>query len=377
MVYEILFDNKVSLSECESHYDQLKNIPAKPGVSLLTAGDKPVLLLYGTNLRAIVTRRLDGPDPGQKSRKADLRPLITNIYYKLSYSRFQTQLDFFNSAKEIYPKSWQKLFPKLNAWFIYLDLSGYVPVLKVTDKFQNNQELWGPFATKSNADRMLESLTVIFKLCRCTKNLQNSPNSTPCSYSQMNLCSMACNGSTRIEDYNQIILKAVDFLNYPVTNTIEKLKTEIKQLSANLEFEKAEKLSRLIDECKKVSGKAFRWVGPMSRFRIACFQVGPKIPVEGQKSSETGIIPFLILPNGIIKMQAYPLSAREQCSRDILDMLQKDNHTEPFFIDQYLLAWVCQILYKSDKQKGLFLRLDKDSCADNIADEITAYFGNA
>lgn len=377
MVYEILFDNKVSLSECESHYDQLKNIPAKPGVSLLTAGDKPVLLLYGTNLRAIVTRRLDGPEPGQKSRKADLRPLITSIYYKLSYSRFQTQLDFFNSAKEIYPKSWQKLFPKLNAWFIYLDLSGYVPVLKVTDKFQNNQELWGPFATKSNADRMLESLTVIFKLCRCTKNLQNSPNSTPCSYSQMNLCSMACNGSTRIEDYNQIILKAVDFLNYPVTNTIEKLKTEIKQLSANLEFEKAEKLSRLIDECKKVSGKAFRWVGPMSRFRIACFQVGPKIAVEGQKSSETGIIPFLILPNGIIKMQAYPLSAREQCSRDILDMLQKDNHTEPFFIDQYLLAWVCQILYKSDKQKGLFLRLDKDSCADNIADEITAYFGNA
>ncbi len=371
-----LFENYTETSPAQKLEELLAEIPGKPGVCLLAAhGDKPIVLLYGTNIKMLVKRRLLGTGPEEKSRKADLRPLLARIYYKISYSKFETQLDFFHTAKNIYPNSWQKLFPRLNSWFIYLDNTGDVPIFKVGDDFGDKPlRHWGPFTTKVSADRMLESLVVIHKLCRCNKNLSTAPESVPCSYSQMNLCTMVCNGTTSISDYCKIIDQAVEFMDNSVDDAITRITTEIKSLSAQLEFEKAEKLSRVLDECKKLSGRAYKWVGPMERFKVICFQPGPNFKLESQKVREPGIVPILITASGIEKFSPVKLSERDKCCKELLEYASKCNQLGEQVIDKYLLAWVCQLLNKSDKHKGLFIKIYDQSGIGELAEMVKEYF---
>ena len=373
-------DNQLHINKDDNLDEQLRNLPGKPGVCLLTAsGDKPIILLSGTNLRMLVKRRLTNETEEGKSKKADLRPLVTKIYYKLSYNKFQTQLQYFFTAKEIYPDSWQKLFPKLNCFYLHLDSSGIVPTFKVTEHYnQKPGRYWGPFATKASADRMLESVIVIHKLCRCSRNLINIPNNIPCSYSQMNLCPLVCNGTMSVDEYLNLINSAVAFLDNPVKTEISRIKNDIQDCCKKLEFEKAEKLKRTLDECKKLTNKAYRWVGPMENFIIGCFQHGPKfLKDDNKKEKEQGIISITITPAKIKTYEPKPLSEVLDLTENMLSdiqTLQSNNNSNN--VDQYLLSWLCQLLNKSDNNKGLFIRLNSNLTSSELAGTITEHFSD-
>ncbi|MBN2843627.1 MAG: hypothetical protein JXM68_11080, partial [Sedimentisphaerales bacterium] len=194
MAFAELFDNQIIVDNNTPLNELLEEIPGRPGVCMLaTSDDKPILILYGTNLKLQVKRRLEPAESAEKSKKADLRPLVANIYYKMSYSKFITQLNYFNIVRSIYPTRWHKLFTRLNCWFITLDDNATVPVFKVTDKPSALMEkCWGPYATKASAERLMETTVIACGLCRNNKNLTQAPQARPCSYAQMKLCPVVC-----------------------------------------------------------------------------------------------------------------------------------------------------------------------------------------
>ena len=377
---EAVFDNFILCNQDKNLDEMLAEMPGKTGICLLCAmNDKPILLLHGANIRLIVKRRLQQTAEDGKTRKANLRPLITKLYFKSSYSKFENQLDYFEAALKIYPNSWKNLFPKLSSWYLLLDRSGTVPIFKTVKKYEPAKgSHWGPFATKVNAERMLEAVTVIHKLCRCSSNLLNAPFANPCSYAQMDLCLRVCNGTTSFEMYNDTIDKAIKFLNEPVQVSIESIETQIREYSIQLEFEKAEKLHRIATECKKIAGKAYKWIGPMENFQIISFQPGPKFKADG-RGKETGISPVIISSTGgITRLKPFPISKTDEKCRDILQKVRKCdikptesslNHHQ-----QYMLAWISQLISKSDKQQGVFIKASDYLSALKVSDIVKNHF---
>ena len=375
-----VFDNEIICKQDTELDKMLAEMPGKPGVCLLTAaGDRPILLLNGNNIRLIAKRRLERNEEEGKTKKANLRPLITKIYFKNCFSKFETQLDYFEAALKIYPSSWQNLFPKLSSWYLLLDRSGAVPIFKTVKKYEPAKgNHWGPFATKSNAERMLEAITVIHKLCRCSNNLIYAPDATPCSYAQMDLCMKVCDGTTSFEDYEKLISKSISFLNEPIQISIDSIEEQIRELSIQLKFEEAEKLHRVATECKKIAGRAYKWIGPMENFRILSFQPGPKFKSEG-KGKEPGICPVVISSaEGIKKLEPFAISETEAKSKMILESLSKSSDTEKELSisheTQYMLAWITQLISRSDKQQGVFVNTSETLSAQGLTETIKKHF---
>ncbi len=375
-----VFDNVIICDQDIELDKMLAAMPGKPGICLLCAhGDKPILLLHGSNIRLIVKRRLEQTAEDGKTKKANLRPLITKLYFKNSYSKFETQLDYFDAAQKIYPASWKNLFPRLSSWYLLLDRSNTVPVFKTVKKYEPQKgPHWGPFATKVNAERMLEAVIVIHKLCRCAANLLTAPNATPCSYAQMDLCLRVCDGTTSIELYNNTIEKAIYFLNEPVQVSLESMEEQIRQYSIQLEFEKAEKMHRIASECKKIAGKAYKWIGPMQNFQIISFQPGPKFKAE-TRGKKTGISPVIISSTGgITRLEPFPVSLADEKCKDILQSIrsssQKSDNTTLSHQQQYMLAWITQLISTSNKQQGIFVKVSDSLSALNITEQIKSHF---
>lgn len=381
MLPENLFDNLIEIDQARPLADSLTELPGRPGVCLMTTSDdRPVLVLYGMNLKLQVKRRLELSETGEKTKKADLRPLVAKVYYKMSYSKFVTQLDYFAIARAIYPQGWQKLFPRLNCWFITLDRQGNAPLFKLTDKLpENGEKSWGPFATKASADKLLETLIIVCRLCRDNKNLARAPQATPCSYAQMGLCPRVCDGTMSLADYELEIEKAIAFLDSPMPENIDRLNTEIQHYAGRLEFELAEKTHRSMQLCRKVTGQAYKWVGPMQNFLICSFQPDQNMKIEGQKGKQPGIKTILIRTTGPQFLPTFPLNqAQDHCQNMLNDIFNPNppanpNQT-PAENNNYLLAWLTQLLNNTAQQKGIFIPLTKNTTAEQLAHLLYDHF---
>ncbi len=379
MAFAELFDNQITANNNTPLSELLETIPSRPGVCMLaTSDDKPILILYGTNLKLQVKRRLEPADSTEKSKKADLRPLVANIYYKMSYSKFITQLDYFAIVRSIYPTRWHKLFPRLNCWFIVLDKNATVPVFKVTDKPSAlSEKCWGPYATKTSAERLLETMVIVCGLCRNNKNLAQVPHATPCSYAQMKLCPVVCDGTMPLDDYNKLLENAGSFLSVTMTDNIERLEQQIKVHASQLEFELAEKLHRNLQLCRKMLNPVYKWSGPMNNYHIISFQPDQKIKIEGTKGKQPGIRPVIIRPEGAETLPPFALNKSQDVCRELLTNIKTEKADCYKNLDYHLLAWLTQLLNRSDRQKGLFIPVNSRTTAAELTTLLEDYFATA
>ncbi len=369
-------------ADCDLEAETLA-VPAAPGVCLLTGkGDVPVLLLIGANLRLVVRRRLTEEDESQKSRRTRLRPIVEKIWCRRCYSRFETQLNYFKIARQVYPDSWREFFPRLSVWFVHIDPQADYPVFsKVNDYDPTRGLYWGPFADGRAVDRLLEILTKIFKLCRNDNILKQAPTARACSYAEMNLCETVCNGAVSQEAYRNIVEQAIEFLNLKPAVALERMSEEVKELSGKLEFERAKIVHQRLETCRELLGKAYRWYGPMTEFSVLTFQPGPKIKVQGKRKLQPLAIPMVIGPGWVCQIEPFELSnAQAACDKllDHLNLTQFQADGSQMSVDRaQILAWTTHLLYNSSKDKGLFVRSNSIDNAKELSQQVEEHFSRA
>lgn len=95
--------------------------------------------------------------------------------------------------------------------------------------------IFGPFSSSNDAKSILKVARRIFKFCTAPTNQWGKP----CFYTHINLCSGACAGLISLRDYRQQIKNLKLFLSGKRNSLIRLLQTQMKQLSANQQFEAA------------------------------------------------------------------------------------------------------------------------------------------
>ena len=203
-----LFDGDVAIAPPLDE-DALASIPGKRGVFFLEGPDEaPVLLATAANIRSRMRYRLS-PPAGSPGKRADLREIAAHLRWKLADSHFETDWQFLELARVLYPATYPALLGFQPAWFVHVDLKDRYPWFRRTrEVFAARGRYFGPFRDKHAAQRFIEVLQDAFDLCRCEQVLRQAPHGTPCAYAQMGRCRVPCAGGITMDAYRLIAAEA-------------------------------------------------------------------------------------------------------------------------------------------------------------------------
>jgi excinuclease ABC subunit C len=272
--WNTLFDDEL-IADGDIGEDQLRAVPPRRGVALLsTADDRPILLLPGADIRARIRNRLRDPESDEGGPVIpDLQGITRRIRWTLATSHFETDLAYFEIARFIWPKE----FPELVAWkaplFVQVDLSEEYPAFRRTREMVGSPgELVGPMPTVKDAERFIQGIEDAFDLCREPRHLAQAPHGQRCAYAQMGRCLCPCDGSISAELYRETVSAAARFAAGEHEQLRADLEARMQAMSAALEFEKAASVKRRLERLAELDGPAFREVAPIEQFEFVLVQ---------------------------------------------------------------------------------------------------------
>ena len=127
-----------------------------------------------------------------------------------------------------------------------------IELVRAKDATNIPPQVFGPFAGFHAAQELLDLVVRLFLLRQCT-NDEFRRRASPCLLYQMRRCTAPCVGRVTKEDYDRQVLAAADFLSGKTKEVQENLQRQIEEASSRLEFEKASRLYRSLQQLATVS----------------------------------------------------------------------------------------------------------------------------
>jgi len=224
------------------------------------------------NLRGRLARLLQ---PSAKHpRRLQLASRIRRIDWKLTGSDFESLLLQFDLLQSVYgPKSLERMHLGAPSFVRFMGSNPY-PRITVTNRPSQREADWayGPFASRTAAERFAEEALKLFLLRRCTDELNPDPSHPGCVYSEMKMCLAPCYKGCTDERYVEEATAVERFLATRGESRLVTLRTQRDEASANLEFEAAAALHSQVQKVEAVRGLAPELVRPLSQLRAVILQ---------------------------------------------------------------------------------------------------------
>lgn len=141
----------------------------------------------------------------------------------------------------------KKLHPKYNILlkddksypYLMLNLQEDFPALrKFRGTRNNNCRYFGPYASATAVNEVIDTIQKVFQLRSCRNNVFNN-RERPCLLYQIKRCSAPCVGKISKEDYAQLVKDVIAFLDGKNIDIQEKLSKQMQAASDSENFEQA------------------------------------------------------------------------------------------------------------------------------------------
>ena len=157
------------------------------------------------------------------------------------------------------------------------------------------------------------------------------------------------------------------------------MQKHMEEYAAELRYEQAQNLKIKINEVQKLLAPSYRWVRPLDEFYVLSFQTGPRVKIRGQRRLQPSVTPFLIGPGWISQIESFPLGHALEACQTLMDRIQlsyfKRSLPDQPNLDQEILAWIANFLYRNTLKKGLYLPLAGGQLdAENMTRRLGEYF---
>jgi len=149
-------------------------LPPRPAVCLIEPREEKAepFLIRTQNLQRRLQRLLGPADP--TSKRLNLQDFARSIRYRLTGSRFEQTLTYYQHARELFPKRYRNLMRLRPPAVLKVNLRNAYPRCYVTRKIQLDQDgtpaagiYYGPFASRRAAEGFAEHALDFFKVRRC------------------------------------------------------------------------------------------------------------------------------------------------------------------------------------------------------------------
>lgn len=277
--------------EGEPDYLQL---PSTPGVLIVeTADGRTSLIATSANVRELVRRRCEPPEPGEKSPRVNMRTLCPEgrVLAIRVTSGLEADAVYLRVARQRMPEAAKVVSERWRAWFAHVDpdaafpnwtktnLLGLVKTRSASSGVEASVEtgvLIGPIAEKDAAGRFIECVIDAFDLCRYHHLLVQAPKATACAYKEMGRCAAPCDGSESMDGYRARTREAVRIVcETGIEQSIAELQAGMQAAVAKQDFESAGVLKKQLDRLAVLQKPAFAHVSRLDQWRLLLVLKGP------------------------------------------------------------------------------------------------------
>jgi excinuclease ABC subunit C len=243
--------------------------PAAPAVFALRGADEAAepYVSKTTNLRKRLQRLLAPPE--SQSKRLNLRERTATIENSLTGSDFESVLLLYQTLRQEFPDTYQKRLRLRSAPVIRLNLENEYPRAYITTrigKIGGRSLYYGPFRSRAVADKFLNDSLDLFKMRRCTFDLNPDPSFPGCVYSEMKMCLAPCFKGCTDEAYAAEVARVQEYFDSGGESLLRELESERERLSADLDFEgaasqhaKVAKIKNILSACDDICGRLDRF----------------------------------------------------------------------------------------------------------------------
>ncbi|MHB1744634.1 MAG: UvrB/UvrC motif-containing protein [Acidobacteriaceae bacterium] len=257
----------------------LRDLPARPAVFALfgpeASGDSSTLEPYiskTANLRRRMHRLLAPSFAGGK--RLHLGGTAVRLDYSEVGSEFATALLMLQAVRRYCGKRVRKHLHLRSPSLLRLAWENRYPRVYVTNRVTQRAlaTTYGPFPSRTTAERFLDDSLNFFELRRCTEELHPDPAFPGCVYSEMKMCLAPCFKGCSDERYTVEAEQVREYFASRGAWTVARLETERDAASAALDFEKAARLHLQIQKMKTVAQQAAPLVHPLAELDAVIVQ---------------------------------------------------------------------------------------------------------
>ncbi len=230
-------------------------LPPRPAVCLIEtrAENAEPFLIRTQDLRRRLQRLLGPADSA--SKRLNLRDLARSIRYRLTGSRFEQSLAYYQVAKHLFPRRYRKLTRLRPPAVLKLSLRNAYPRCYVTRHIALDDSgaptagaYYGPFPSRKSAGAFAEKTLDLFKVRRCQIKIRRDPTFPGCIYSEMKMCLAPCFAGCTKEEYDAEVARLVQFLDSSGNSLRSAVEADRERASADLDFERAAQLHKRIEK---------------------------------------------------------------------------------------------------------------------------------
>ncbi len=249
--------------------DFFAQFPAVPAVFALRGADESAepYVSKTANLRKRLQRLLAPPE--SQSKRLNLRERTATIEYSLTGSDFESVLLLYQALRQEFPDTYQKRLRLRPAPVVRLNLENEYPRAYVTTrigKLNGRSLYYGPFRSRAVAEKFLNDSLDLFKMRRCTFDLNPDPSFPGCVYSEMKMCLAPCFKGCTDEAYAAEVARVQEYFDSGGKSLLHELEAERERLSAELDFEaaagqhaKIAKIKGILSACDDICGRLDRF----------------------------------------------------------------------------------------------------------------------
>ncbi len=291
--------------------DFFAQFAAAPAVFALRGADETAepYVSKTTNLRKRLQRLLAPPE--SQSKRLNLRERTATIEYSLTGSDFESVLLLYQTLRQEFPETYQKRLRLRPAPVVRFNLENEYPRAYITTrigKLGGRSLYYGPFRSRAVADKFLNDSLDLFKMRRCTFDLNPDPAFPGCVYSEMKMCLAPCFKGCTDEAYAAEVVRVQEYFDSGGQSLLRELEAERERLSAELDFEaaaaqhaKVAKIKSILSACDDICGRLDRFdaviVQPSAEAKsVALFRfhggelVGPQpVAMESEGMGSEGV----------------------------------------------------------------------------------------
>ncbi|MBR2079368.1 MAG: excinuclease ABC subunit UvrC, partial [Clostridia bacterium] len=236
--------------------EKAMKLPLTPGVYIMKNKDKKIIYIGKAKK---LKNRVSSYFGSQNNHSTKVRKMVENVDdfdYILTDSEFEALVLECSLIKQNMPK--YNILLKDDKGYSYIKITKG-PWGKISACFRKDDPAaayLGPYTGNFSVKNSVEEAREIFKLPSCQKIFpRDIGKGRPCLNYFISKCSAPCAKKISLEEYEENLSQAVEFLKGGSAETLKKLKNEMEEAAENLEFEKAAKIRDRIRSIERIGNK--------------------------------------------------------------------------------------------------------------------------
>lgn len=234
---------------------QAMALPLLPGVYIMKNKDNQII--YIGKAKALKNRvsQYFGSDTNHDEKVKKMVSQVDHFEYIVTDSEFEALVLECSLIKQYSPKYNILLKDDKGYNFIRITPPPFPRISAAHQKLDDGCEYLGPYVSSFSVRQSLDEVNKIFALPVCNKTFGKGKKQRPCLNYHIGLCCAPCAGRISVEEYNERIASAKEFLIKGSKEMLQVLQQRMEQAAENLEFEKAARLRDRIRAIQRLTEK--------------------------------------------------------------------------------------------------------------------------